>query len=580
MSDNYVQTDILDYIDILKYKYTPSRTFITYIENFGSLCVSISVQKDYLYAFCRSILGLKEFKYFNDDSSEKSILLRAVYEYFQLFVKNWDIQINTKPRFFDTLLSFVSFNLYSIGTSITSNSLSSLVQVNILSNIHNFKIEVLRNRFIELNYFYAEEIENFILRDFLDIEIKSTKKEVINHFNEIIVTSEDLGKTQIEYEDLENGPEIIIKEFIYSEIEVLQIVNKTYYDEILKFKDRLPAFKYNEYFKDIEDFFNLSKLLVKSLVRAFYQYKYPSVSHTLADIFITEKSTSDKSHKIKFVNEEKDIVEKFTRILVDNGDYFDFYRNIVSGHKNILKNCNIKGANLINLSDTYNIILQRLTKFDLLFSRILKYTDPKSHGYDLLKTFKLKLKKFVVFLDDLLDEQCKKERTWDLCIKHQLIDVKGNFIDEITSNGLMFILLANYILIVENDKLIDFLNVKNLDVHENGKKSFFIITNKKINIDLHYHFELENYKMYVIKCICLSKGIRDRFVLNVRQSRKKYSTNQQVIVKTIVKNLETYSIPFLYKKDEEWILMKYKFIMEEVLNANENNEIVNMNELD
>ncbi|WUR04095.1 putative Rho guanine nucleotide exchange factor [Vairimorpha necatrix] len=620
--ENIIDEDFSYYIDMFPKKYHSSRSFITYIEEFGSICISLISKENTTFVYCRSILGLLEFEYTNSQLKEEQILFMSFDKYFRHFINNWDLQLNTRSTLFDNVFSFLTSNIVSLTSNRTRQPLNNLIKTFVLSNINKFKIENLKNRISELNYFYAEEIENFILRDFLEIELKNEKIEDVKHFDELNVTSEDLENLGINYKNIENGLSTVIHELISTELEVLIIMNKMYYNGILIQKEKLEIYKFNEYFKDFEKLYFLSKRFVSDLVNTFNMFKYKKVDYTLQDIFkpdknqeyssnfdeyknldfkfdqdtykFNETSNADltsnldltsnadltlkldeyKENKIIFVNDENDLTEKLSTILYKNLEYFYSFKNFSIFSESILKNCKIKNFNIDLLRDTFNIMTQRLTKYNALLSKILSYTHPDSLGYLPLKFFLIKIRKFVLLCDNLTDIQFKKEKTWELCIKYDLYDVKDLYIDEITSDKYKLILIADYILILNlNGKLLDIYNVETLDIHENGNKSFFLITNRKSNITLHYKYEYEDYSMYVMRYKCMSRGIRDRIVFNLRHSKKKFNKNQREIIKKIEREKEVFGIPYLYQKDEDWILMKYRLIMNEILEVNENLKI-------
>ncbi|KAK6090614.1 hypothetical protein P3W45_000337 [Vairimorpha bombi] len=586
MNKDYVTQNRVDFMGLFSERYLASRTFITDIPEFGSLCISLILKEEFIFAYCRSILGRKEFKYPKNNFSdewENQVLLITVDKYFRSQVHNWETQIKTQYTFFDNFVSFFGKSLISsISSDKVFQPLKELIEAQILSNIKCFKLENIRNRFTEINFFYAEEIENFILRDYLDVKVVEDNSEIITHFREIIVTADDINNMDIKPKDVENGLLTIINEFISTELSVLIIMNDFYYDGVLRNREKLESFKYNEYFKDFENIYNLSKKFVKELVNEFNFFEYQDVDNTLEDLFKDDLPVQKKEKKIKFVDDkdETDWANKLYEIIDKNIEYFNSYGRFVNTYEGVLKNINLKDINKDKLTDTFNIILQRLTKFSPLITRILTFTDQKCRGYLNLKIFLIKIKKFAKWLDHQQDIQYRKEKTWELCIKYNLDDVKGIFIDEISFQDFRLILLADYLLIIDSKGYyIGFLNIKNIDIHEKGDFFFYLITNKKLSMKYYFEFELQNYKMYILNIRCLSKGIRDRFIFNVRSARKKYCLCKES-VKCIIKGENVFLIPNLSIKDEEWILIKYKFIMNEIVKANEDNEFIDLSDAD
>ncbi|EQB61694.1 hypothetical protein NAPIS_ORF00737, partial [Vairimorpha apis BRL 01] len=252
--------------------------------------------------------------------------------------------------------------------------------------------------------------------------------------------------------------------------------------------------------------------------------------------------------------------------------------------------------------DLYTYILQNITRYPLYIEKVLSYLDTSSINYKILSNLLTKFNKFIKLIDREHDLFYKKLKTSELCIKFNLCDIQGLYVDEITFLNSKLILIDKYILLVNYNKNIntkytlDNINIKTtkfnicniteVDIHEKGELLFYMITKKKLNLPCYYKYETMN--IYIIKCS--SKKIRDRFVINYRTMkngcRNKFIKNNLYMKNEINKlveisnhvhfkiNEEIFCVPEIDKNKAEWILMKCNFLLNEIVKLNKNNEYI------
>ncbi|KAF9765065.1 hypothetical protein NGRA_0011 [Nosema granulosis] len=553
-----------------KREYTSSDNYICDLPNIGPLLMSVKKDNIETQIMIRSVLGWLTYSYCDrtvGSNCPTHAILISLYRYFSDIIDGWNVTFKSRKS---TIFDF--FNLFGFGsvypiksekdTKAQDTSMYNYTKTKLLCRIDDYLLPNLVNRFAKITFFDVEAIERFafpsditvkitremfkrIFKDVQDLKTFTEKRNenlLVTSFN---ISEEELSKLSFKKASSKYTVERAIKEFMVTEVEYFAAINRVYYSVVLKIKEstEVSDFIYSESFEQFEKIYKLEKAFVKDLFNDLNVVEAKDIQH-IDSLVQTQAFNHFNLHQEGQPSpySEMQLISIFYELLVKHSEGWRSYVTFFLSYDLILSKIadyskRYKLFNLQEISDAFNHILQRLTRYPLLIKNVLEKCKSQEEDFVNLKKFYLQSNKFLYNTEELRTQEdsyrilYKMERVFNVGVKTDFqrfidqLDCKDEFGECYT-----FLTLSNITVLAKREgeplqfllskgkytKIAVFQN-RDISFHQRGERGFYLLVGYPIENAIFS----ESYKDCSLSArhfISYNECIRDRFVRNFYQA--------------------------------------------------------------
>lgn len=546
--------------------YTSAVNYICDLPNIGALLVSVRREEGITQVMVKSVLGWLIYTYYDSTVGSNCSLhpiLISLYRYFADVVDGWNVTFKSrKSTYFDFFNLFGFGSFYPIKTDVDIQSkdkdMYDYTKTRLLCRIDDYLLPNIINRFVQISFFEVEEIEKFIFGD--SITVRISKELLIRHFPDEIKpdenqkkTNENLSVTSFNISEQElsklaikkatGSVQIAIKEFMVTEAEYFSLIDKMYHSTVLRIKQtpEISDFVFLESFEEFEKIYRIEKAFVKDLFDCMKIVKWSEISH-LGDLRHSE--TFNFFNLLQDGEESAYSDEKLIRIFYDtltkNSEgwknyvhFFLSYDLVLAKIKEYSRKYNL--FDIQEITDGFNHILQRLTRYPILIKNVLEKYSSDCKGHKNLKVLYLQLIKFIHSIEDLREQEDNYRILYKInTIFNVGINTEGQrFVDQLDcqddkGDSYTFITLSNMTILARREgdplpflvskakytKLEVFAN-QDISFHQRGGLGLYLLVNHPI-VDSKFSETYKDASLAVRFFISYNECLRERFVKNFK----------------------------------------------------------------
>ncbi|AFN83919.1 hypothetical protein EROM_101040 [Encephalitozoon romaleae SJ-2008] len=378
--------------------YKLSRNFIAELVHLGPILVSVVVERDISRALVRSILGFKEYRFYNghiDGCPYFFSVRNSLSRYFGDCIDGWRYSEATsarKPSFMGMISSLFSLGSWPLKNESggSRKGMYDTISSGMMGCPKMFSVEEIMGRMAEVRPEHAGEVDNEFYRQpvYVDLVTESGRRipekilgrRQISPEDNLDVFSDDLEDAKAPSHSGEKRLRHALLGFVFNEIEYFCQVNTFYLDVVTKVLKEKTGFE--NVFKGFCKVHSFEKRFISSMKDIAEEAGF-EVDRVLSDPqYFASEMKARGFREIEM--DDKEIVERVLDSFESNLDGFRCYEDMMLSHEESIeslkkaKDCAGVPSHRV-VDDCFCNCLQRIVRYPILIDDILRNLTDEIH---------------------------------------------------------------------------------------------------------------------------------------------------------------------------------------------------------